>query len=527
MTASNSDRETIESDPERRIPRLSIRMTLAALVAACVVPALLALAAMVVVNYRAQETAVLDEAVTSARTMTLLVDGDLEGIESGLRVLAVSHSIAIDAFGRFDEHLREALKSQPVDSYVLFDREGRRRIDTQVAYGLALPKHGMPIQLEPVVATGKARLSGIVTGPGDEPPIVTMGVPVFQRDQVAYVLAATLTPDHVIASTRQTMPSGWVAAVIDGDGRIVARSREAARFVGQRATPSFLDAIAGKAEGTAETQTKEGDVVMLAFSRSTRSDWTVAVGAPKTLLVAALYRSVGLLAGIALLALALVLWFAFHVSQVVTRAVSSLIEPALALGNGRPIDLPPTPLRETDAVGRAIRQASRMLATAQHHAYHDPLTNLRNRTLFDEMASRQIAQAYRDGAQLAILAIDLDGFKAVNDRHGHAAGDLVLKIVADRITGLTRGSDVVSRRGGDEFSVLLVDVDGVKTRQVAEKLLAALARPYPDVLPSVSASIGVARYPHDATTLHELLERADEALYAAKNAGKRRVAGDF
>jgi diguanylate cyclase (GGDEF)-like protein len=168
-----------------------------------------------------------------------------------------------------------------------------------------------------------------------------------------------------------------------------------------------------------------------------------------------------------------------------------------------------------------------MLATAQHHAYHDPLTDLRNRTLFDEMASREIAQAYRDGTQLAILAIDLDGFKAVNDLHGHAAGDRVLKSVATRITSLIRGSDVVSRRGGDEFSVLLVDVDGSGTRLIADKLLAALSLPYADVTPPVSASIGVARYPHDATTLKALLECADEALYMAKNAGKRRVVGDF
>ncbi len=251
--------------------------------------------------------------------------------------------------------------------------------------------------------------------------------------------------------------------------------------------------------------------------------WTLAVGTPQ----AALYLSVGPLVAGAGIAAALVLWLAFVLSRAVTRAVASLVEPARALGSGGTVELAATPFRETAAVGRAIREASGMLAAAQHHAYHDPLTNLRNRTLFDEMATRQIAQAYRDGAQLAILAIDLDGFKAVNDLHGHAAGDAVLLAVAARITGLLRASDVVSRRGGDEFSVLLVDVDGLKTRHIAEKLLAALSEPYPDVVPPVSASIGVARYPRDATILAELLERADEALYAAKAGGKRRVVVDF
>ena len=240
-----------------------------------------------------------------------------------------------------------------------------------------------------------------------------------------------------------------------------------------------------------------------------------------------LLRSIGPYVVGAAVALAVVAWLAFVLAHAVTRAVGSLVEPALALGRGGAVDPASTPFRETAVVGRAIRQASGALAATQHHAFHDPLTDLRNRTLFDEMAARQIAQAYRDGAQLAILAIDLDGFKAVNDLHGHAAGDAVLRAVATRITGLLRASDVVSRRGGDEFSALLVDVDGNRTRHIAEKLLAALSEPYPDIVPPVSASIGVARYPRDATTLMELLERADEALYAAKAAGKRRVVIDF
>ena len=522
-------RETDEFEPavDRHRPQPGIRRVLAGLVAACLVPALIALAAMVVVNYRVQEAAVNNEAVMRARTMLLLLDGELEGIESGLRVLANSIEIASGDSARVHERLREALQSRPVDSYVLLDAEGRQRGSTFAAAGVVVPREAMALQLKPVFATGQPSLSGVFPSPANRSPVVAVGVPVMKNDAVVQVLAATITPDEILKAMQSTMPEGWVGVVIDSGGRIVTRTRDVARFVGQAATPSLLSAIAGKSEGVDETVTKDGVKVLTAFSRSPRTHWTVAVGAPKSVLVASVYRSVALIAVGLLLALAIVLWFARRVSRTVMQAVGSLIEPALALGGGRPVDLPSTSLRETDAVARAIHQASRMLARAQHHAYHDPLTNLRNRTLFDEMATRQIAQAYRDGAQLAILAIDLDGFKAVNDQHGHAAGDVVLKRVAARITGTLRGSDVVSRRGGDEFSVLLVDVDGQKTRQIAEKLVDALSQSYPDVDPAVSASIGVARYPHDATTLHELLERADEALYAAKNAGKRRVVGDF
>ena len=525
MTASTRPLESTST--AARAPGRSIPGSLAALVAACLVPAMIAVAVMAYVDYRAQEAALLSAAVTQARAMMALVDRDLEGVESGLRVLATANVVTDGDFGRLYDRLRGAQKSQPINNYYLIDPEGRQRLNTLLPFGPPQPGSDLATHLKAVFTTGKPATSGIFPAPSDRTPIVAMGVPVFRGETVAYVLAVAMTPEQIFAAARRSMPDGWVAAVIDSDGRIVARSRDAERYVGQNATPSLLAAVAGRAEGTAETLTKDGAPVLTAFSRSSRSDWLVAVGAPPTLLVASLRRSIALLAAGALLAFGFVLWFALRVSRAVTQAVGGLIEPAVALGNGRPVELAPTPFREIDAVGQAIRQASLRLAAAQHHAYHDPLTDLRNRTLFDEMAQRQIAQSYRDGAQLAILAIDLDGFKAVNDQHGHAAGDFVLKTVADRIMGLVRSSDVVSRRGGDEFAVMLVDVDGVKTRQIAEKLLDALSQPYPGVEPSVSASIGVARYPHEATTLHDLLERADEALYAAKDAGKRRVTGDF
>ncbi len=510
-----------------RMPRLSIGTSLAALVAACLVPSLIALGVLVDTNYRAQERAVVDTAVARARTTMLLVDRDLEGVESGLRVLASSRELATNDLGRFHERLRDALKSQTVDDYVIVDRERRTRLDALVGYGTTLPDSGIASRVEPVFTAGRPALSGVFPSSTDRSPVVAMGVPVYRGTEVAYALVVALRPDRIIASARDSLPEGWIASVVDENGHIVARSRDGERFVGESATPSLLDATRGRPEGTAETVSKDGIAMLTGFSRSSRTGWTVAVGAPKAVLLASLHRSIGLLLGGASLVLGLVLWLAFRLSRTVTRAVDSLIEPALALGGGTAVELTATPFRETAAVGRAILQASRRLVTAQHHAYHDPLTNLHTRTLFDEMATRQIVQAYRDGAQLAILAIDLDGFKSVNDQHGHAAGDRVLKIVAERITGTIRGSDVVSRRGGDEFSVLLVDVDGQKTRAIADKILATLSAPYPDVDPEVSASIGVARYPHDATTLTELLARADEALYTAKKAGKRRVAGDL
>lgn len=525
MTASISTPESAAFPPapaSTPAPRLSIPATLGALVAACLVPALIALVVMSYVDYRVRESALFGEAVAHARTLMALVDRNLDAVESGLQVLAAANVATDTDVGRLNERLRSVQKSQALNHY-LIDRDGRQRSSLS---GPARPDDPLVTHMKTVFTTGKPALTGVFVPAVDRTPVVAMGVPVWKGDVVAYTLAVAMAPEQIFPSAG-ALPDGWIAAIIDGDGNIAARSRDGARHVGQRATPSLLAAIDGRSEGTSETMTKDDGAMLTAFSRSSRGDWTVAVGVPRTLLVASLHRSIAWTAAAALCVLGFVLWFAYRVSHAVTRAVDGLVEPALALGSGRPVEVGPTRFREVDAVGRAIRQASRRLTTAQHHAYHDPLTNLRNRTLFDEMALRQIAQAYRDGAQFAILALDLDGFKAVNDQHGHAAGDLVLKTVAERIMGTVRGSDVVSRRGGDEFSVMLVDVDGAKTRHIAEKLIDVLSMPYPGVEPSVSASIGVARYPHDATTLHDLLERADEALYAAKDAGKRRVTGDF
>lgn len=102
----------------------------------------------------------------------------------------------------------------------------------------------------------------------------------------------------------------------------------------------------------------------------------------------------------------------------------------------------------------------------------------------------------------------------------------MLKVAAERIRNTLRASDVVSRRGGDEFAVLLCDVDTALAAKIAEALVAALSAPYPEVRSKVSASIGIAMFPRSGVTLEELLQEADEFLYAAKDAGKGRVAGD-
>jgi diguanylate cyclase (GGDEF)-like protein/PAS domain S-box-containing protein len=161
----------------------------------------------------------------------------------------------------------------------------------------------------------------------------------------------------------------------------------------------------------------------------------------------------------------------------------------------------------------------------QHLAHFDPLTDLPNRALFNDRLTHALAAAARDGRKLAVLFIDLDGFKKVNDTMGHRAGDELLVEVARRLRVGIRGSDTVSRLGGDEFAIILEKVeDADDAVLVADKLLGSLtaAITLEDRPIFVGASIGISLYPEDGEDAEGLLQHADTAMYQAKAEGKGR-----
>ena len=168
--------------------------------------------------------------------------------------------------------------------------------------------------------------------------------------------------------------------------------------------------------------------------------------------------------------------------------------------------------------GRATDVTDRKQIEEELHflARHDQLTGLANRRKFEEDLGRHFARTRRYGWRGALLSIDLDGLKSVNDTQGHAAGDALLKLAADRMSRVLRTSDVLARIGGDEFAILLPEADPLNARAVAEKIAHALAAPEPDGTAPI-ASIGVATI-EEMIGAEELLARADRALYAAKRA---------
>jgi diguanylate cyclase (GGDEF)-like protein len=207
-------------------------------------------------------------------------------------------------------------------------------------------------------------------------------------------------------------------------------------------------------------------------------------------------------------------------------AVEPATRPAQAAGERRHRRRPQTEaerlVAEVERLERELDAARRRMAVLEAHAEIDPLTGLLNRRGFERELARALAHTKRYGASAALLFIDLDGLKPVNDRHGHAAGDAVLQAVAAVLARHVRASDLVARLAGDEFAVLLWHVGQADAEHKAALLEAVISRTtatHVGTALAVGASVGAAPLlPLDAPA--DVLERADRAMYARKRAGK-------
>lgn len=226
------------------------------------------------------------------------------------------------------------------------------------------------------------------------------------------------------------------------------------------------------------------------------------------------------------------------VSRRVTQPLKAMVRATQAFPQGRPHGA--LPVHRADEVGELARsfddmeqqirrQMTELNASRDamaHLAHHDPLTGLPNRRMFEQRLAQALELSRRSGRSCALLFVDLDDFKSINDAQGHAVGDLVLQAVARTIVGAVRQADTVARLAGDEFTVLCENVDSEEAAlQVAAKLEQAFDAPQRiDGAPlPVRVSIGVSLFPRDAQDAQTLLASADAAMYRVKQRRRRRV----
>lgn len=498
------------------------------LVAACTIPAISVTVVALYYEYTHEYSRLLEQESATARAVSALVDRDVAIVVGSLQTLRHAASIepgSLDVFHRQAAQVIGALPSAR-DVY-LTDTSGRLLMSTRRPSGSALPMTGNVALVRQVVDTRSVQISGIFTGSVSGKRLVSIGVPVFDASgAVRYALFASLNTDEIARLLRdeKIVPKTWIVSVHDRSGRFIARSHDHERFNGQTGSRDLMAAMARSPEGLLEGVTREGIKVLASYTPSAVTGWTVAVGVPKSQLLAELrYRVVLAVLGVILMLL-FGLLAARQLSTRIRRAVSDLVPQAKRLSTWETFEPVAGPILELNQVSASLAHASQVLRATRHEAQHDPLTGLANRNLLMEILDFQINFARRTETSVALLYIDLDGFKAINDSMGHLAGDEVLSATATRMKDMVRASDCAARLGGDEFVIALSDTDAHGAETLAKRLIAELSAPVATSAgpAAVHASIGIALYPYSAANSADLILCADKAMYRSKALGKNR-----
>ncbi len=422
----------------------SVRQSMALLVAACIVPSAVLSAYFVVSGYQTRKSHALLDAIAVARSAGAGIDRDLSSVESGLRVLAASSALESDDLDLFYKQAMAALPSQNVTNYVLIDPLGHQRINTLRPFGTSLPTEGGPRQLQRIFETGSPVITDLFIGPVAHQPIFAIGVPVYRDGKIVYSLNAGIFPERVAATLKaQRLPTNWIVGVLDSKGTLVARSHDMQRFVGHAAVPALVQAAQREPEGIIETVTLEGVPVYTAFSRSSVSDWTFAIGIPRADLTAGLTTQLTWLLLLDASLAALALWIAWRLALTkVVRPADCLLERIHHLTDNSP-ESPAAPvpegasaeflalddgfsqmcsrLRQRDSEREALHQAqtARTVAEAANRAKTEFLSRVSHELRTPLNAVLGFAQLLRlqKGQQLSPEQLEMIGHIESSGRH--------------------------------------------------------------------------------------------------------------
>jgi PAS domain S-box-containing protein len=339
----------------------TLRQWFALLVLACVLPATVATLLLVFGSYQRERERFEQTTIQTAHALMLAVNRELSSVQAALQALSTSTYLDSGNMRDFDAQAREAMKSWPGARISLVNARAERLVDTDFPYG-DKPDDLMPAAHLDRVFAGAVTVSSLQQQPQARRMQFTVSIPVRLSGKVAYALSMTLPADRIaLILKQQRLPDGWLAAVIDNAGIILARNIEPERFIGMSAVPELLHRMQQSSEGSVQASTREGIPSLISFSSSPGWQWTVAIGTPRSALTAALWRSVAWTVLGSMLLLLLCLALVRILAERITRSIRALAAPAMALGYGRMVELPPLLLREADEVAQALRKAAQLL----------------------------------------------------------------------------------------------------------------------------------------------------------------------
>ncbi|MDY0107285.1 MAG: GGDEF domain-containing protein [Giesbergeria sp.] len=384
------------------------------------------------------------------------------------------------------------------------------------------------------------------TDPGGDQPVFNMAASVVRDGQVAGIIVIRVATDAFFGNFSAGLPSPYGFYLLNRWGDFLVHSDRSQtygfdrgqRILAQDSMPPVGEIIQGRTRQVVMAhQGRDGTPQALAFVRMPlgfQDDGRFMVVGLSQPLAVVQGEAVELGRSIAKVLLALCLGgivLAAWVSRVVTGPLHAMVRATQAFSQGRAHG--ELPVKRQDELGELARsfqdmelrislQMSELNASRDamtHLAHHDALTGLPNRRMFEQRLAQALEMSRRTGRPCAVLFVDLDGFKAINDNLGHAMGDAVLQATARAILGAVRQMDTVARLAGDEFTVLCENVESEEAAlQIAAKLQQAFDLPLEihGKLYPVRASVGLSLFPRDAQDAHTLLASADAAMYRAK-----------
>ncbi|MGK5025950.1 sensor domain-containing diguanylate cyclase [Janthinobacterium sp. RB2R34] len=495
------------------------------LVSACIVPAFLLAGILIAYDLHLARTNFIRSAMALARANTMEIDKEFATVAAALSALSTSPSFAANNLEAFHVQAADVLVRQNIFNIVLEDNRGQQLMNTVIPSGHPLPSERDDQALRAIHQHRTMHISNLFTGPLSKRQLVSVGMLLVNRAGEENILSGTVPATRFEEILHhQNYPEYWIASILDRNGKIVARSADMERYIGKPAVPEVLKRMREQPAAILETSTLDGKPILTVLARAQNSGWTVAIGIPLEVLNNETVNRLWMLVSVTIATLGAGLFLAWKIGTRIGDAMQGLIAPALALGSGQEVQSINHGLREANEVGLALTKASTMLQAATHQANHDALTGLANRVMLQSFLVRQLSLCCSMGTPLAVLYLDLDGFKLVNDIHGHAAGDELLKLAAERLISRLRKSDLAARIGGDEFAIVLVNSTPADTLKVISIIEAMMKLPYEinGVSLIAAASVGHASYPECGSTAERLLDMADQSMYEQKSLRKKR-----